>query len=228
MSVMVRDLPKEVRPREKLLQCGASALSDIELLAILLRTGTTSKSVLHLAEDVLAQYKDKGLAAVIHMSPQEIASIHGIGLAKAATVVAAVELGRRLSERAAQTIEKVEGPEDVARYVIPSLRFEQKEHFLAMFLDIRNRILALSTISVGSLTASIAHPREVFREAIRYSAAGVILVHNHPSGDPAPSREDIQLTKQMMKAGEIMGIPVLDHVVVAGDNFLSLKEANCL
>ena len=116
MSVMVRDLPKEVRPREKLLQCGASALSDIELLAILLRTGTTSKSVLHLAEDVLAQYKDKGLAAVIHMSPQEIASIHGVGLAKAATVVAAVELGRRLSERAAQTIEKVEGPEDVARY----------------------------------------------------------------------------------------------------------------
>ncbi|MBE6094839.1 MAG: JAB domain-containing protein [Schwartzia succinivorans] len=228
MSVMVRDLPKEVRPREKLLQCGASALSDIELLAILLRTGTTSKSVLHLAEDVLAQYKDKGLAAVIHMSPQEIASIHGVGLAKAATVVAAVELGRRLSERAAQTIDKVEGPEDVARYVIPSLRFEQKEHFLAMFLDIRNRILALSTISVGSLTASIAHPREVFREAIRYSAAGVILVHNHPSGDPAPSREDIQLTKQMMKAGEIMGIPVLDHVVVAGDNFLSLKEANCL
>ena len=228
MSVMVRDLPKEVRPREKLLQCGASALSDIELLAILLRTGTTSKSVLHLAEDVLAQYKDKGLAAVIHMSPQEIASIHGVGLAKAATVVAAVELGRRLSERAAQTIEKVEGPEDVARYVIPSLRFEQKEHFLAMFLDIRNRILVLSTISVGSLTASIAHPREVFREAIRYSAAGVILVHNHPSGDPTPSREDIQLTKQMMKAGEIMGIPVLDHVVVAGDNFLSLKEANCL
>ena len=228
MSVMVRDLPKEVRPREKLLQCGASALSDIELLAILLRTGTTSKSVLHLAEDVLAQYKDKGLAAVIHMSPQEIASIHGVGLAKAATVVAAVELGRRLSERAAQTIEKVEGPEDVARYVIPSLRFEQKEHFLAMFLDIRNRILALSTISVGSLTASIAHPREVFREAIRYSAAGVILVHNHPSGDPGPSREDIQLTKQMMKAGEIMGIPVLDHVVVAGENFLSLKEANCL
>lgn len=225
---MVRDLPKEVRPREKLLQYGASALSDIELLAILLRTGTTSRSVLHLAEDVLAQYKDKGLAAIMHMSPQEIASIHGIGLAKAATVVAAVELGRRLSERAARTLEKVEGPEDVARYVIPSLRFEQKEHFLAMFLDIRNRILALATISVGSLTSSIAHPREVFREAIRYSAAGVILVHNHPSGDPTPSREDIQLTKQMMKAGEIMGIPVLDHVVVAGDNFLSLKEANCL
>lgn len=225
---MVRDLPKEVRPREKLLQYGASALSDIELLAILLRTGTTSKSVLHLAEDVLAQYKDKGLAAIMHISPQEIASIHGIGLAKAATVIAAVELGRRLSERAARTLEKVEGPEDVARYVIPSLRFEQKEHFLAMFLDIRNRILTLSTISVGSLTSSIAHPREVFREAIRYSAASVILVHNHPSGDPAPSREDIQLTKQMMKAGEIMGIPVLDHVVVAGDNFVSLKEANCL
>ena len=228
MTVMVRDLPKEERPREKLIQRGAASLSDTELLAILLRTGTSSVSVLHLAEEVLSKYQDKGLVSIMNISPQEIASVHGVGLAKAATIVAAVELGRRLSAKAAQKLEKIEGPEDVARYASPLLRFEQKEHFLVMLLDVRNRVLAMPTISIGSLTASVAHPREIFREAIRYSAANMILIHNHPSGDPTPSREDIQITKQMMKAGEIMGIPVLDHIIIAGDGFLSLKEADCL
>ena len=228
MTVMVRDLPKEDRPREKLIDRGAAALSDTELLAILLRTGTPSVSVLHLAEEVLAKYRDKGLVAIMNMSPQEIATVHGVGLAKAATIVAAVELGRRLSTRAAQKTEKIEGPEDAARYMMPMLRYEQKEHFLVMLLDVRNRVIATSTISVGGLTSSIAHPREVFREAIRHSAAALILVHNHPSGDPSPSREDIQLTRQMMKAGDVMGIPVLDHIILANDDFLSIKEANCL
>ena len=228
MTVMVRDLPAEERPREKLIQRGAASLSDTELLAILLRTGTSSVSVLHLAEEVLAKYQDKGLVAIMNISPQEIASVHGVGLAKAATIVAAVELGRRLSTKAAQKLEKIEGPEDVARYASPLLRYEQKEHFLVMLLDVRNRVLAMPTVSIGSLTASVAHPREIFREAIRYSAANMILIHNHPSGDPTPSREDVQITKQMMKAGEIMGIPVLDHVIIAGDGFLSLKEADCL
>lgn len=228
MTVMVRDLPEEERPREKLIRRGAASLSDTELLAILLRTGTSSVSVIHLAEEVLAKYQDKGLVSIMNISPQEIATVHGVGLAKAATIVAAVELGRRLSTKAAQKLEKIEGPEDVARYASPILRFEQKEHFLVMLLDVRNRVLAMPTVSVGSLTASVAHPREIFREAIRYSAANMILLHNHPSGDPMPSREDVQLTKQMMKAGEIMGIPVLDHVIIAGDGFLSLKEADCL
>lgn len=225
---MVRDLPAEERPREKLIQRGAASLSDTELLAILLRTGTSAVSVLHLAEEVLAKYQDKGLVSIMNISPQEIATVHGVGLAKAATIVAAVELGRRLSTKAAQKLEKIEGPEDVARYASPLLRYEQKEHFLVMLLDVRNRVLAMPTVSIGSLTASVAHPREIFREAIRYSAANLILIHNHPSGDPTPSREDIQITKQMMKAGEIMGIPVLDHVIIAGDGFLSLKEADCL
>ena len=228
MAVMVRDLPEEERPREKLIRWGAAALSDTELLAILLRTGTSSVSVLHLAEEVLAKYQDKGLLAIMNVSPQEVASIHGVGLAKAAAIVAAVELGRRLSAKAAQKQEKIGGPEDVARYAAPLLRFEQKEHFRVMLLDVRNRVLAMPTVSIGSLTASVAHPREIFREAIRYSAANMILIHNHPSGDPTPSREDLQLTRQMMKAGEIMGIPVLDHVIIAGDGFLSIKEANCL
>ena len=224
MSIMVRDLPVEERPREKLLKHGASALNDTELLAILLRTGTSSVSVLHLAEEVLAQYRDKGLAAIIHMVPQEIASIHGIGLAKAATIIAAVELGRRLSTRAAEKLEKIGSPDDVAHCVMPLLRFEQREHFLVLLLDTRNRVIAMPTISIGGLSASIAEPREIFREAIQRSAASIILVHNHPSGDPEPSAEDIFLTKRMMKAGKLMGIPVLDHVIIGDDKFISLKD----
>ena len=221
---MVRDLPLEERPREKLLKHGASALSDTELLAILLRTGVSSVSVLHLAEEVLSKYRDKGLAAIMHMVPQEIASIHGIGPTKAVTIIAAVELGRRISTRAAEKLERIDGPEDVARCVMPMLRFERKEHFLILLLDTRNRVIAMPTISIGGLTASIAEPREIFREAIQRSAASIILVHNHPSGDPQPSPEDIILTKRMMKAGELMGISVLDHVIIGNDNFISLKD----
>ena len=228
MTVMVRDLPKEERPREKLIQRGAASLSDTELLAILLRTGTSSVSVLHLAEEVLAKYQDKGLVSIMNISPQEIASVHGVGLAKAATIVAAVELGRRLSTRAAQKLEKIEGPEDVARYASPLLRFEQKEHFLVMLLDVRNRVLAMPTISIGSLTASVAHPREIFREAIRYSAANMILIHNHPSGDPAPSREDIELTRKVQQAGQLLDIRLLDHIVVAESGFCSMRASGLL
>ena len=224
MSIMVRDLPMEERPREKLLKYGASVLSDTELLAILLRTGTSSVSVLHLAEEVLSKYRDKGLAAIMHTVPQEIVSIHGIGSAKAATIIAAVELGRRISTRAAEKLEKIDGPEDVARCVMPMLRFERKEHFLILLLDTRNRVIAMPTISIGGLAASIAEPREIFREAIQRSAASIILVHNHPSGDPQPSSEDIILTRRMMKAGELMGISVLDHVILGNDNFISLKD----
>ncbi len=220
---MVRDLPLEERPREKLLMHGAASLSDTELLAVLLRTGTASVSVLHLAEEVLAKYRDKGLSAMMYMAPQEIASIHGIGMAKAATIIASVELGRRLSVRASEKIERIDSPEDAAKYVMPLLRFERREHFLVLLLDIRNRIIAMPTISIGGLTASIAEPREIFREAIQHSAASIILIHNHPSGDPAPSQEDIYLTKRMMKAGDLMGIPILDHVILGDDNFVSLK-----
>lgn len=223
MSIMVRDLPLEERPREKLLMHGAASLSDTELLAVLLRTGTASVSVLHLAEEVLAKYRDKGLSAMMYMAPQEIASIHGIGMAKAATIIASVELGRRLSVRASEKIERIDSPEDAAKYVMPLLRFERREHFLVLLLDIRNRIIAMPTISIGGLTASIAEPREIFREAIQHSAASIILIHNHPSGDPAPSQEDIYLTKRMMKAGDLMGIPILDHVILGDDNFVSLK-----
>lgn len=224
MTIMVKDLPADERPREKLLARGASYLSNAELLAILLRTGTREASVLHIAEQVLAHYRDRGIVELVNMEPQELAGIKGVGLAKAATVVAAIELGRRLSMKAVDHIETVHGPEDAARYAMPRLRHEQREHFMALLLDRRNHILSMTDISIGSQSASVVHPREVFRKAIQYSAASLIVLHNHPSGDPAPSPEDIAVTKRLVDAGQIMDIPVLDHIILGCENFISLKE----
>lgn len=226
-GLMVRDLPKEERPREKLVAYGASVLSNAELLAILLRTGTKEHSVLRVAEQVLCCYKDRGLSAIVHMSAEELAKIPGLGLAKAATVLAAVELGRRLAVSAAK-VEVVHGPEDVAHFAMPRYRLEQKEHFAVLLLNTKNHILAMPEISVGSLTASVVHPREVFEAAVRHAAASIILLHNHPSGDPSPSREDIAVTHRLVQAGVIMDIPVLDHVVLGDNRFVSLKEKGLL
>jgi len=208
MTLLVRDLPADERPRERLLAEGAASLSNTELLAVLLRTGVKDDSVLRVAEKVLALYKERGLAAITQMSVKELSAIKGVGMAKAATILAAVELG----------------PADAASYVMPRFRFERREHFAVLLLNAKNHILALKTISVGTLTSSVVHPREVFQAAIEQSAAAVILVHNHPSGDPAPSGEDLAVTRRMVEAGEIMDIPVLDHVIVGYDKFISLKE----
>ena len=228
MTIMVRDLPAEERPREKLLRSGAAALSNVELLAILLRTGTRQHSVLRVSEEVLAHYKDRGISGIVHIAPTELSQINGVGLAKAASILAAVELGRRLSQAAAARIEVVHGPEDAAHYAMPRFRFEQREHFAVLLLNTKNHILGMPEISVGSLSASVVHPREVFREAINYAAAAMILLHNHPSGDPSPSREDIAVTSRLVKAGKIMDIEVLDHIILGDQRFLSLKEKGFL
>lgn len=224
MAIMVRDLPPEERPREKLLLSGAAALSNVELLAILLRSGTKKKSVLCIAEEILAHIKERGLVGMVHISVPELAKIDGVGQAKAATLQAAIELGRRLSVQQAAKIEIIRGPEDVAHYAMPRYRFAQKEHFAVLLLSTKNHVLGMPEVSVGSLSASVVHPREVFRAAIDYAAAAMILLHNHPSGDPTPSREDIAVTERMVKAGKIMDIPVLDHVVLGNERFASFKE----
>ena len=224
MVIMVRDLPADERPREKLLQYGAPSLSNAELLAILIHTGTREASAIHIAEQVLAHYKDRGLSELSYMAPQELTQVKGVGLAKAATIVAAVELGRRLSMKAAEKIETVCGPEDAARYAMPRLRFEQREHFCVLLLDMKHHIMGMPDVSVGSLSASIVHPREVYRIAIQRAAAAIIAVHNHPSGDPSPSREDIAITRRLAEAGKLLDIPMLDHIIVGGENFISLKE----
>jgi DNA repair protein RadC len=224
MMTMVRDLPEDERPRERLLEKGAAVLSNAELLAILLRTGTREDSVIHLAEKVLAMYKERGILSIMHMSPGELSGIKGIGEAKASTIIAAVELGRRLSEKVSEKRYVIHGPEDAAAYVMPRFRYETKEHFAVMLLNTKNHVLSVHVVSIGSLSASIVHPREVFREAIQNAAASIILLHNHPSGDPSPSREDVSVTERLVKAGKIMDIPVLDHIIIGDDKYISLKE----
>lgn len=228
MAIMVRDLPPEERPREKLLSYGPGALSNAELLAVLLRNGTREKSVLRVAEEILAHIKERGLSAMTHISVVELAKIDGVGKVKAATLQAAVELGRRLATQQAAKIEIIHGPEDVAKYAMPRYRFEQKEHFAVLLLNTKNHVIGMPEISVGSLSASVVHPREVFRAAIDYAAASMILLHNHPSGDPTPSREDISVTSRLVKAGKVMDIPVLDHVVLGKERFASFKEKGLL
>ena len=225
---MVRDLPPEERPREKLLLHGPQALSNAELLAVLLRSGTKEKSVLRVAEEILAHIKEQGLSAMVHISVAELSKIEGVGQVKAATLQAAIELGRRLAVQSAGQMQVIHGPEDVAHYAMPRFRFEQKEHFAVMLLNTKNKIIGMPEVSVGSLSASVVHPREVFRAAIDYAAAAMILLHNHPSGDPTPSREDIAVTDRLVKAGKIMDIPVLDHVVIGRECFASFKEKGLL
>jgi DNA repair protein RadC len=208
-------------PRERLLEAGPEALSDRELLALLLCTGTSGRSAEGLADDLLAA---GGLAALATSSEGELQGRPGIGPAKAATLLAALELGRRLAARRLQEGDRFSGPEDVARHFFPRLRDAPCEQFHAVLLDGRHRVKRVVLVSQGTLTASLVHPREVFRPALREAAAALVVVHNHPSGDPTPSQEDRQVTERLQRAGELLGIPLLDHVVVAEQGFVSLRE----
>ena len=221
-SFTVHDLPLDERPRERLLRLGAEALSGQEILALILGRGTRGESVMVTSQRLLSRFGNlKGVAGA---SVEELTEINGIGPAKAAQVKAAAELGRRMDSDEGQKPRQVlKSPEDVAAGVRSQLKGKKKEHFLVLCLDTRNRLINCRPVSMGSLDTSVVHPREAFKEAVSASAASVIFVHNHPSGDPEPSREDIELTRRLVKAGEMIGIEVLDHIVVCDTTYLSLK-----
>lgn len=225
-TLMIRDFPQDERPRERFIQNGAQSLSNHELLAILLRTGTKEESVLQLSNRLLTQFE--GLRLLKDATLDEITSIKGIGMAKAIQVLAAVEIGRRISNLTYQDRYVIRSPEDGAKYVMNDMRFLSQEHFVCLYLNTKNQVLHKQTIFIGSLNASIVHPREVFKEAIRRSAASIICLHNHPSGDPAPSREDIEVTKRLVECGKIIGIELLDHLIIGENKFVSLKEKGYL
>ncbi len=223
-NAMVRDLPEQERPREKLVSCGVQTLNNAELLAILLRSGTKKISVLHVAENLLSLYKDRGLASIVNLSAAQLGKVPGIGPAKAAAVLAAVELGRRIAQEPLEKKIPANSPSAAVNYIMPRLRYETKEKFAIVLLDVKSRILSFRIISVGILDSSLVHPREVFSEAILNSAASIILTHNHPSGDPTPSSDDIATTDKLVKAGQIMGIEVVDHIIIGGSKYISFKE----
>lgn len=222
----ITDWPERERPREKLRDRGPAALSDAELLAILLRTGTGRQTALDLAR--LLVTRDRPLRRLASMSIPELTRLHGIGEAKAVTVLAAVELGRRLAAAAPDERPVLRTPADAAACVIPLLRDRTNEVFCVLVLDAMNRLKELVELTAGTLTASLVHPREVFKAAIDHRAASVIVVHNHPSGNPEPSREDLEVTRQLAAAGKTLGIALHDHLIVAGNGFVSLAERGLL
>ncbi|HEY8531410.1 MAG TPA: DNA repair protein RadC [Limnochorda sp.] len=221
----IRELPETLRPRERLQRLGPEALSDQELLAILLGTGNQEESALDLARRILAQF---GVGrSLAEASVEELREIPGVGLAKASQIRAAVELGRRLAGYVPQRI-RLDRPERVAEFLRVEMAHLDREQFRVLLLDARSRLIHQHVVAVGGLDSAPVHPREVFKEAIKRSAASVILAHNHPSGDPEPSAPDLGVTRRLCRAGEILGIEVVDHIIVAQGGFVSFRAKGLL
>lgn len=224
----VREWQPWQQPREKFFQLGPHNVSTEELLAILLRTGRPGASVLELAKEVLHTVQH-GAYGLNEITVQGLQTIKGIGRDKAVTVCAAIELGRRLGQlKVKQRYEDFSNPKAVASYVMERLRYEKEEHVCAAFLNCKNKLITIDTMSIGGLTGSLAEQRTVFRQALQANAASLILIHNHPSGDATPSEDDVTITKVFIKAGLVMGIPVLDHIIIGDGIYTSLCEKGLL
>jgi DNA repair protein RadC len=219
---MIRDLPLAERPRERLMHYGAGALSTAELLAIVLRVGTGGESALHLAESLLVHFE--GLPGLAQATVEELCQTRGLGEAKATQIKAALELGRRLLVAAPHDRPQVRSPADAANLLMAEMSLLAQEHLRTLLLDTRNRVLKTHTVYIGSLNTASVRVGEVFREAIRANCAALIVVHNHPSGDPTPSPEDVQVTRLIVEAGSLLQIDVLDHLIIGRQRFVSLKE----
>ena len=214
----IKDIPKVDRPREKLLKYGAKKLNNAELLAIILSKGKRGENVVELSKKIL---KKISLDKFLNLQLNDLKNISGVGQVKAAQIIAALELGKRLLIK--NTNNSIITPKDIWNE-LKDIRSKNKEYFIAFYLDVRNYVIKKETISIGTLNASLVHPREVFEPAVRNLAAQIILSHNHPSGDPSPSEEDIKLTRQLLAAGKILGIEIIDHVIVSEKGFVSMKE----
>jgi len=219
-TVKIKDLPEEQRPRERMWTLGAEALNDAELLALILGTGTKSESALMLAQRLLkGDGGKKGLEYIYNASLEELSNLKGIGAAKAVKIKAAVEMGRRIASNYGVKKIVINSPKDVENLLKEEMRVLEKEHFRVILLDTKNKVIFVEEISIGTLDSSIVHPREVFKPAIKRSSSSIILVHNHPSGDPYPSKEDIVITKRLCEAGKLLGIHVVDHIIIGNSSF---------
>lgn len=220
--ITVKEMPEEERPRERLARVGPQSLSSAELLAIILRTGVGGENVLTMANRLLSQFG--GLAGMARLEVAQLQAERGLGPAKAAQLLAAFELGRRLMAEAPEERYQIRAPGDAANILMPMIGHQEQEHFVVLYLDTRNRVLDREILYKGSLNTSLVRIAEVFRGAVRRNCAGVIVAHNHPSGDPNPSPEDIALTRRLVSAGKMLEVDVLDHVVVGQNRFVSLRE----
>ncbi len=220
----IKDLPKHKRPREKLTERGAESLSDAELLAILIRTGRTGKSALDIAKETLKKYS---LSKLLDATQKELITIRGLENTKVITIKAALELGRRVVGSFNDSLPTLDSVKEIVAQLV-DLRGKQKEYFIVLYLNARKQLIHKEIISIGSLTETLAHPREVFEPAIRYFASAVILAHNHPSKNMEVSGADIKLTERLIQSGVILDIEVLDHVIITDDGYISFKEKGLL
>lgn len=219
---LIKDLPYDDRPREKLMEYGSEVLTNSELLALILSNGTKNKSAVDLGKELIQE--SDGLEKLSDFSIERLSQINGIGIAKATKIIAVFEIARRLRTIKIDHSSKISTPKEAACLVMDEMKNYKKEYFNIILLNTKNNVIKISNISIGSLNSSIVHPREVFAEAIKHSAASIILVHNHPSGDPKPSKEDVGITNRLVKTGEVIGISVIDHIIIGYDKYLSLKE----
>lgn len=218
----IKDWPEEERPRERLIKYGVESLSNAQLLAIILRTGAGQKGVLDLSMSLLERFEN--LRDIDSASVSDLLSVKGLGVAKIAQLKAAFELGKRLMAETVEGRPVFSSAQDVYSYFAPRMKNLKKEVFSCLLLDSKNRLMREVRISEGTLNRSLIHPREAFREAVREAAQSVIFIHNHPSGDPSPSKDDIAVTERLRNAGEIIGIGVLDHIIIGDGRFISLKD----
>lgn len=213
----IKDIVKESRPRERFISVGPESLADAELLALILRTGTVGENVTDMANRLIKEF---GLSGLFNCSIEELKKVKGIGESKAIQLLAISEIGKRKNSlRSKVTI--IKSARDVFNLFSEEVKGKNKEHFFCVLLDTKNKVIKIEEVSIGILDATIIHPREIFKEAIKSSASRIVLVHNHPSGDPTPSEEDLKITKKLIGAGELLGIEVLDHVIIGGDNYYS-------
>jgi len=222
----IKEMEVSERPRERFLKLGPNHLSNTELLAIMLRTGTRQYGALQLAQEILDQ--SGGLKALNEATPEELMKLDGVGQSKAVMILAGLEMGRRIMEAQSQKSEMLLSPEDGYQLLSPGMRHLTQEHFVVLFLDTKNYVIGKKTVFIGSLNKAIVHPREVFKEAIKRSSAAIVCAHNHPSGDPTPSAQDIQLTHRLEEVGELVGIKLVDHIIIGEGQFASLREMGYL
>lgn len=224
----IKSMPLEIRPDEKLERLGAVALSDEELLAIIIRTGFQGNNSVCLAEKILKCAGDKGLTGLCRVSIEELMQVRGVGFVKAVQIKAVAELTRRIAKRTAKERIVMDSPDTIAEYYMEDMRHKERECFMLLSLDGKGSLIGESIISMGTVNSSLASPREVFIEALKQKAVSIILMHNHPSGNPSPSQNDILVTRKMREIGEILGIPLVDHIIIGDNSYVSLKEENMM
>jgi DNA repair protein RadC len=226
-SYTIKDLPFSERPREKIINYGVESLSNAELLAVIIRTGDRRQTAIEVAQNLL-KIDNRGLASLVDISLEDLMKVKGIGECKACQILSAIEIGKRIRTRNIHNKIRIDSPSKIVNLMMDELRYLNQEHFKILLLDTKNQIIKIENISVGTLNASIVHPRDVFNAAIKRHANSIILVHNHPSGDPTPSNEDINVTNRLVEVGEIVGIKVLDHIIMGDNRYISFKEKNLI